>query len=268
MNSNLTSESRGKIGIYIIQNPATCETYIGSGVLGQRKSSHEYLLKNNKHFNYKLQRAYNRNPNFDFIGMVVDDGATVEENRLNALAIEQIDINENWGSPLLLNISQDVNANRAGILSSEETIEKNRQATTTRWQNPEWREKVIAAQNEGKANVSEEEKLAHRQKLSEAQHARYERVGSSPTKGQTRSEEFCQQNSQKITEKWQDPEYRAKQCLARQGKENVAARKQVSVDGVIYPSLTAAAQAFDITKAGALGRINSEKNQTWKYLNT
>lgn len=265
MNSNLTSENRGKIGIYIIQNPDTCETYFGSGILGQRKSSHEYLLKNNKHFNYKLQRAFNKNPNFDFIGMVVDDGASVEENRLNALTIEQIDINENWGSPLLLNISQDVNANRAGILSSEEAIEKNRQATTARWQNPAWREKVIAAQNEGKANVSEEEKANHREKLKEAQLARYQRIGSSPTKGQARSEEFCQRNSQNIAEKWQDPEYREKQRMAHQGLENIAARKPVSVDGVIYPSLTAAAQAFGITKQGALGRINSEKNQTWKY---
>lgn len=264
---NITAHKPDEVGIYILQNQDTAQTYFGSGILRRRFNTHRSQLKNGCHPNPKLQSAYNKNPNFVFIGLPLE-GEDKKEVRSLAFALEQMDISENVDNPLMLNIAKDVEANWRDMKHTPEAKAIMSSKVRQKWQDPQFREKTIAAQNEGKANVSEEEKLAHCQKLSEAQQARYERIGGSPTKGQTRSEEFCQQNSQKITEKWQDPEYRAKQCLARQGKENVAARKQVSVDGVIYPSLTAAAQAFDITKAGALGRINSQKNQTWKYLNT
>lgn len=264
---NLTPNLKDEIGVYIIQNEDTLETYFGSGVLNKRFVRHAGDLRRGNHENHQLQAAYDRNSNFVFIGLPVA-AESREEARALAFQIEQADISENIDNPLMLNISKDVGCNWRDMNHSPETKAVISQRLKDRWQDPAFREKTVTAQNEGRAAVTEEDKIAYRQKLSEAQHARYERIGSSPTKGQTRSEEFCQRNSQYIAEKWQDPEYRAKQCLARQGKENVAARKQVSVDGVIYPSLTAAAQAFDITKAGALGRINSQKNQTWKYLNT
>ena len=264
---NLTTHQPDEVGIYILQNEDTQQTYFGSGILRRRFNTHRSQLKNGNHPNPKLQSAYNKNPNFVFIGLPIE-GDDKKEVRATAFALEQMDISENIDNPLMLNIAKDVEANYRDLKHSPEAKAIMSSKLKEKWQDPQFREKTVAAQNEGKAAVSEDDKLAHRQKLSEAQHARYERIGESPTKGQTRSEEFCQRNSQYIAEKWQDPEYREKQRLAHQGVENVAARKQVSVDGVIYPSLTAAAQAFGITKQGALGRIKSEKNQTWKYLNT
>ncbi|BAW19028.1 hypothetical protein [Ralstonia phage RP12] len=266
----------------MIHNRSTDETYFGSGVLGDRLKVHSRLLEGNQHWNHKLQQAFNRDPNFDFIAVPVE-GNTVAEARETALVIEQTDIHENWGNPLLLNLAKDVEAPRTGIKVSDETIEKNRQAAAiqwqdpvkreqasqaakARWQDPEYRERTVTAQNAGKTAMSDEARAAHRESLSVGQRARYERDGGSSTKGQKRSEEFCAQNSQKISEKWQDPEYRERQRQARIGRENIAVRKQVEVNGVVYPSLTAAAKAHGITKQGALGRIASTKNLDWKYI--
>lgn len=263
---NLTTHRPDEVGIYILQNEDTQQTYFGSGILRRRFNTHKSQLKNGNHPNPKLQSAYNKNSNFVFIGLPIE-GDDKKEVRATAFALEQMDISENIDNPLMLNIAKDVEANYRDLTHTPEARAVMSSKLKEKWQDPQFREKTVTAQNEGKANVSEEDKLAHRQKLSEAQHARYERIGASPTKGQTRSEDFCQRNSQNIAEKWQDPEYREKQRQARLGGEREAARKQVSVDGVIYPSLTAAAAAFGITKQGARGRIASEKNQTWKYLN-
>lgn len=258
---NLTPDLKDEIGVYIIQNEDTLETYFGSGVLNKRFVRHAGDLRRGNHENHQLQAAYDRNSNFVFIGLPVE-ATSKEEARALAFQIEQADISENIGNPLMLNISKDVGSNWRDMNHSLETKAVISQRLNDRWQDPVFREKTIAAQNEGRAAIPEEDKLAYCQKLRNAQLARYERDGGSPTKGQTRSEGFCRQNSQNITEKWQDPEYREKQRLARIGKENVAARKQVTVDGVVYPSLIAAAKAFGITKQGARGRILSDKNQS------
>lgn len=261
----LTTHEPHEIGIYMIHNEETNQVYFGSGVLKRRFDVHRSQLKNGNHPNPRLQGAYNKNPNFDFIGLAVE-GENKKEVRTTAFALEQMDINENIGNPLMLNIAQDVEANWRDMRHSPETKEVISQKLKSNWQDPQYREKVVNAQNEGKVNMSEDDKALLQKKLSDAQLARYERLGGSPTKGQVRSDEFCERNSSYITEMWQDPEYRERQRQARVGRENVAARKQVSVDGVIYPSLTAAAQAFGITKQGARGRIDSEKNQSWQYL--
>jgi len=52
------------IGIYKITNTSNGKIYIGQSIdLSHRKSCHEYDLKNNRHKNAHLQRAYNKEPN-------------------------------------------------------------------------------------------------------------------------------------------------------------------------------------------------------------
>lgn len=51
------------VGIYKITNTKNGKIYIGQSIdIEHRKSCHEYDLKNNRHKNSHLQRAYNRDP--------------------------------------------------------------------------------------------------------------------------------------------------------------------------------------------------------------
>lgn len=258
MKSQLSRENRGELGVYIIHNSTTDETYIGSGVLGKRLSKHKYLLENGKHFNYRLQQAYNKNNDFEFIPV------PIEGDRNNALEAEQSLINEHWGNPLLLNILQSVDQPMTGFKHSEESVEKNRQAALKRWQDPEYYKKVIAAQNAGRAAMTSEEIAQRNAKLSSSLKAAYANDVRRSTAGQVRSEEFCQANSSKITEKWQDPKYRERQRQARiEGGNMVRQGKEVLVGDTIYPSLSDAGKAHGITKQSAGYRIKSDKYPDW-----
>lgn len=109
------------LGAYIIQNNETLETYVGSGILSERKKNHFSDLRNNKHCNKKLQEAFNKSSNFDFIGVETD-------TREEAYQLEQILINDQIDNPLLLNIVLDVNKGvPRGWKHSEETKELLRQ---------------------------------------------------------------------------------------------------------------------------------------------
>lgn len=106
-----------QVGVYILQNPHTSETYAGSGDLYKRENAHRCALEQNKHTNYKLQRAYNRDPRFEFIGVPV-------ETRDEARDFEQAVIDEFLGSPLFLNIQPDARHCGGGAPVSEETRKK------------------------------------------------------------------------------------------------------------------------------------------------
>lgn len=54
-------------GIYALVNKRNGKKYIGRSVnLHKRKTTHLWLLENNKHFNIHLQRAWNKGDRFDF----------------------------------------------------------------------------------------------------------------------------------------------------------------------------------------------------------
>lgn len=129
MKSNITIEDKNKIGIYIIHNPTTDETYAGSGILNERLYEHSRHLENKnvniKHHNFKLQKAYNKNSNFEFIGIPVEENNfTKKENRQLALELEQQMINEHKDNPLFLNIALDATAPMYGRKQTEEHITK------------------------------------------------------------------------------------------------------------------------------------------------
>lgn len=70
------------IGIYKITNTENGKIYIGqSRDIGHRKICHEYDLRNNRHRNIHLQRAYNLNPNVFTFEVI----CTCAEEDLNAL---------------------------------------------------------------------------------------------------------------------------------------------------------------------------------------
>jgi hypothetical protein len=214
VNTTLFEEDRNKIGVYLLHNDETGFGYIGSGVLGSRQRVHDYLLRNGKHWNYRLQKAYNQNPNFEFIAAVVGDNA--DDVRREALALEQALIDEHWGDPQLLNLAADVETPMRGYKHRPEDIEKSRQAMLKRWSDPEFRDKVTVAQKNGWQEMSDTRKEQFRKDVSEGLKRAYAGGVRSSNRGQKRSEEFCVQNSRKIAEKWQDPEYRENQRKARE----------------------------------------------------
>jgi len=89
--SNLTDGDRGKIGIYLLHNKTTNEVYIGSGDINKRNQAHSRNLNKNKHINYKLQKSFNKKPDFEFIGISTEiKELSKKENREIALELEQV----------------------------------------------------------------------------------------------------------------------------------------------------------------------------------
>ena len=85
-------------GIYKITIPSYF--YFGSAInFNVRKKAHTYLLKNNRHFNRKMQNAYNKYKQFDF--KVIE---YVQKNDL--YKIEQQYITENINNTNCLNLNR------------------------------------------------------------------------------------------------------------------------------------------------------------------
>jgi group I intron endonuclease len=139
MKNNLIKEDAEKIGVYIIHNPHTGHAYIGSGLLQKRCSRHTFELEHGCHTNSRLQRAYNKDPRFEFIGLPVEDHSTKEENKLLSLQIEQSMLDDHFGDKRLLNIQPHVTS-PTGAVRTDETKERMRDSANARWQRPGERE--------------------------------------------------------------------------------------------------------------------------------
>lgn len=257
-------KSDSVIGVYILHNQETGEGYIGSGILNARRNSHFNQLRNNNHVNGLLQKAYNRNENFEFIGVEVE-GDTVEEARLLALRIEANLVSEQSDNSSLLNLMRNGIENREVLSHTEESREKMSRATSLRWQDPVYRERTAAAQKEGWAAMSDKEKITHSERVSKTLKYAYDNGSRVSNKSQVRSAEFCENNSKKISDLWQDPAYREKQ---KQGRAEVVVvsplRQAVVVDGITYNSITAAAEAHGVTKQGAKYRLQTSTFPNWE----
>ena len=277
--------SKESVGVYLLHNPNTDETYVGSGIINERKNLHFRDLKNNKHINKKLQNAFNKDPNFDFVCV-----ETIDRNE--AYEFEQSIIDEFKDSDLLLNIAHDVRG--SGVPKhSEETkklmsknISKTRQSedfinktfknkewknnlsekvsstSKKNWENPEFKEKMRCIEKPGNKINSEIAQKRKEEKLLEKKN----NPNISKCFGQKRSEEFSINNSNKIKDKWQDPVYREKQLKAREGKMT-SFKTPIVGDGVIYDSLTSAAQELNISKQSIKYRVNSSNFPNWRKIN-
>ena len=115
---------------YIWFNKETGEFYVGSGDKDKRECDHLRTLENGRlnlrdengdpyyhHCNYKFQRAYNENQNFQFHFVIMN-------SRKEAFAFEQIMLDVYYGAALCLNIARYVELAMLGKEVSEETRKK------------------------------------------------------------------------------------------------------------------------------------------------
>lgn len=310
--------SKDQIGTYLLHNSDTGHTYVGSGVLIKRYSDHQSLLKNNTHYNPKLQNAYNKHPNFDFI-------AVPTTNREEARDLEQAIINEYHGNPLLLNISIDARYCNSGQPMTDEHKAKISQANKGRKPSPQTIEasvkahKGIPVKEETKeklrqANIGRQHTIEARQKMSIAsksairtnewrQNISTSLKGKIPApqtieamilanKTRIRTEEEIQKRSNIQRERMQDSEIKQRSVQALIGrpvseetrrkisesnkgqicsqetkqKISTANQKPVSINGIQYPNMTAAANDLGISVMTVIRRLNDSNNSNYQRI--
>lgn len=102
------------VGIYKIVNTENGKIYIGQSInIKHRKNCHNYDLKNNRHKNPYLQKAYNKNPEaFKFEVLCI-----CEEKELNDLEIYYINKYKTTNAKYGYNL--DKGGNGAGRMSEE-----------------------------------------------------------------------------------------------------------------------------------------------------
>jgi hypothetical protein len=235
MKTNLLPEDRDRIGVYMLHNAQTGEAYIGSGLLGRRREEHERRLNRGVHGNYRLQRAFDKNPNFEFVGVLIEDNGSRAEIRENALAIEQTLLDEFNGSSLLLNLATSVDKPTLGTKMSPENIEKLRQRVLGTKHTEESKRKI------GEASAllwQDPQRREDRSRLLKQQYQ--EGTRSAPWLGKTMPPEVIEKLSR-------------------------SHMKEVIADGVRYESVSAAATAFGIARSTAIERLRSDKFPSWRY---
>lgn len=254
------------IGVYILHNPNTEQVYIGSGVLDKREKDHYSQLRNGKHPNYKLQKAFNRDPGFQFIPAPIDDYPCNLQNTELAREIEQGLLDVFHGQEVCLNIAKDVDAGFTGRKHTEESIRKNREKAIERCSDSSYRERMGQAVRQAALNRDEEKRAQVSENIRQGQLRRYVNGERSPTFGQKRSEEFVEQCREKTLTLNQDPVYKQNHRNGMLGNDN-APRKEVVIEGQEFRSITEAANHFGMTKQGVIYRLesNSDKFRNWDY---
>lgn len=308
---NINYSDNGALAVYIWINPETGYFYVGSGVRDVRMGSHLRYLKNGKHHNYKFQKAFRTNPNFDFYWAPA-------ETRKQAYAMEQSLLDFFWGHSKLLNLSRYVETS-AGFLGRSHSAEvKEAQSIRSK---KSWTDERKLRQSETNKHYFSSLSLADREKRSELLSAAMTKRYKDSAERQKTSEairrswtperrakaslissevskrpDIQERRSGHLKQLWQDPHYREKTLeMIRQhsrsdeGRQrrresqllisqqpgyreklsssisrsfedpirreknaermrafNAARSSRVKIDGVVYPSIKAAARALKI----------------------
>jgi group I intron endonuclease len=254
------------VGFYVLHNRNTDETYVGSGILSERKYNHETTLREGTHHNYKLQMAYNRDPNFEFVGIPVDEpGNTAKENRDLALELEQSLIDEHADNLLLLNIVKDVERPRFGVKDTPETIERKREGVKKHWANLPQDVREEKKERYRQLMTGNTHGVGYEKKPDEIERWRESRAGyqhSEETKAKIGAA-----NKISLTGRTLPPEHRDKVVVSIL-QANAEKMRRVSVNGIIYDSLNDAARSFGINPGTAYYRINATTDayKEWFYI--
>jgi group I intron endonuclease len=142
---------------YIIENQETKNLYVGSTKnISRRISKHLTSLKSNSHSNKNLQNDFNNTDDKDKIIVYISPYKTLDEARNE----EQLILDEGHGSDIMLNISNNARAPNSGYdrtdiitktkitINTSEHKEKVSLESKQRWQNEEFRKKSIKSMGE------------------------------------------------------------------------------------------------------------------------
>lgn len=250
-------------GCYMFHNLETGEAYVGStNNLELRRKAHIRDLKNGNHVNKRFQRAYDRNPNFDFV-------ATPVESREVAFDLEQATIDEYYGQPFFLNRSKDA-----------------RKCNVPGWKHTEEAKRKIGESRLGKPNGMLGKTLSpeHRAALLKS------------ITGRTVSEETGKRISESLTGRKLSPEHaektrrlrlnvphseetRRKMSASHTGVKKSSEHaanvrtamtakygKKVSVQNTVYGSINEAARALDVSPGTLHYRVNHPKHSEYSYV--
>lgn len=225
MKHDLPNCARSQLGVYILHNSETNHVYVGSGQLYKRFNSHKNKLEQNKHSNERLQRAYNKNPKFEFVSVPC-------ATELEARTFEQAVIDEFYGRPRFLNLVRTVDDFNDRPPMTEETKRKIAEARKGR-----------TLTEEAKAKISAFHK------------------GNQWNSGKRLTDETKSKIQEASQRQWSDPVKAAE--MKRLSTEAVA--RAVLVGDQEFETVTEAAKTYNLSTAGVRVRIRSKNFDEWKY---
>ncbi len=237
-------------GVYEIYHKPSGKSYIGStGNLGSRKGTNSSALRNGKHKNPNLQKAYNENPDIEFKILAIADNA--EE----ALDKEQKFLDDRLPTGDLFNIAIDSRASFKGRKQSPERIEKFAEYARNRKFSPETIEKL--RQSRLGTKLSEETKSKISAFVSSPEFV--EKMKKLNT-GRKMSDEFKELQRQLRTGKVHTEETKEK---LRELRKDQA--KPVIIKGNEYPSIKAAARELNLNPGGLSSKLKAGKDPEFQY---
>jgi group I intron endonuclease len=262
------------IGVYKISNVVSGRYYIGySTNINKRFTVHRSKLKQNCHDNIFLQRAYNLDGEDKFNYEIIhicnseEEAKTIELQYLNDLSIRDKIYNLNYnnsGGDLLTNHPDKDIIRKKIIKSHAETVSK----MTTEERKEKYGKFGEKNGMYGKTHTEET-----RQKISKINKGR-----ECPNKGKKASEETKQKLSKIRKNKYtgeNNPFYgkhhseETKQKIREKNIGNIPTNnKEITIDGIIYISISEAARQLSIPVPTVLWRLNSKnpKFDNYKYV--
>lgn len=252
--SNITDKFPDKPATYIIQDPVTGKAYIGStGNLQHRIAVHISELRNEKHNNQELQKAFNNNKNLEVT-------ATFFEDKETALNFEQCLLDEFHGQEFITNVASDARSSLTGRLATDEEREQSRQRMlgnklgVGRIKSEEERRKISEAQKGntyclGRKLSDEQKEHLRRWNKENPQHAMLGKYHSDETR-QKISEarigiQFTEEHKKKLSDKKSFP---------------------VMINGQVFNNAHVAAQTLDVTVRIVQTRTESDNFPDWVKL--
>lgn len=199
-------------GIYKITNKTNGKIYIGSSVdIRGRFNSHKSDLRQNKHGNSKLQRAWDKYGEEAFVFDIVEECSpdtvrNVEQQYLDELFLKSDS-----------NTFYNLYGNACGI-----TPEKAREDNLKRWADPEFKAKASAS---FKKAWSDPELIARHRNACKDSYKNIADIEGWREKHRTAhtTEEYRSKTSERVRSQWSDPEVRSK-MVSKINSEEVKAR--------------------------------------------
>lgn len=257
---------------YILTHESTGMFYIGSsGNIKVRLAAHKNTLARGVHDSTTLQELYAH-----------DDEMSVEilktRNKEEALNLEQQLLDEHYGQPFCINKAKDARVSGKGIYPTDEVREKQSKAHLGQKRSPESINKQRQAMLEHWSDVDVKAARSASQKESWAGNSTRRDAQSQKMTERWKTNDFKSVRKAAMEKYWDNnPEKRderrakmtgrvfSQESLERMKKAQELRGSQVSINGVIYPTLSEAGRQLNISQATVSYRVNSndEKFKDW-----